>query len=64
MKRLGIVPPTPRCMRGHAHWPKWDSLTPAQQGGRARRMTVYSAMVDHMDRQIGRVLDYPKARAS
>jgi arylsulfatase A-like enzyme len=25
-------------------------------------MTVYSAMVDHMDRQIGRVLDYLKAR--
>jgi arylsulfatase len=47
---------------GHAHWPKWDSLTPAQQEAEARRMTVYSAMVDHMDRQIGRVLDYLKAK--
>ena len=39
-----------------------ESLTPAQQEAEARRMTVYSAMVDHMDRQIGRVLDYLKAK--
>ena len=61
MKRLGIVPADTPVYEGHAHWPKWDSLTPAQQEAEARRMTVYSAMVDHMDRQIGRVLDYLKA---
>lgn len=62
MKRLGIVPADTPVYEGHAHWPKWESLTPAQQEAEARRMTVYSAMVDHMDRQIGRVLDYLKAR--
>ena len=62
MKRLGIVPADTPVYEGHAYWPKWDSLTPAQQEAEARRMTVYSAMVDHMDRQIGRVLDYLKAR--
>ena len=62
MKRLGIVPADTPVYEGHAHWPKWDSLTPAQQEAEARRMTVYSAMVDHMDRQIGRVLDYLKAK--
>ena len=61
MKRLGIVPADTPVYEGHAHWPKWDSLTPAQQEAEARRMTVYAAMVDHMDRQIGRVLDYLKA---
>ena len=61
MKRLGIVPADTPVYEGHAHWPKWESLTPAQQEAEARRMTVYSAMVDHMDRQIGRVLDYLKA---
>ena len=62
MKRLGIVPADTAVYEGHAYWPKWESLTPAQQEAEARRMTVYSAMVDHMDRQIGRVLDYLKAR--
>ena len=62
MKRLGIVPADTPVYEGHAYWPKWDSLTPAQQEAEARRMTVYSAMVDHMDRQIGRVLDYLKAK--
>ena len=62
MKRLGIVPADTPVYEGHAHWPKWDSLTPAQQEAEARRMTVYSAMVDHMDRQIGRVLDYLKVK--
>ena len=62
MKRLGIVPADTPVYEGHAHWPKWESLTPAQQEAEARRMTVYAAMVDHMDRQIGRVLDYLKAR--
>ena len=61
MKRLRIVPADTPVYEGHAHWPKWESLTPAQQEAEARRMTVYSAMVDHMDRQIGRVLDYLKA---
>ena len=62
MKRLGIVPADTPVYEGHAHWPKWESLTPAQQEAEARRMTVYSAMVDHMDRQIGRVLDYLKVK--
>ena len=62
MKRLGIVAADTPVYEGHSHWPKWDSLTPAQQEAEARRMTVYAAMVDHMDRQIGRVLDYLKAR--
>ena len=62
MKRLGIVPADTPVYEGHAYWPKWETLTPAQQEAEARRMTVYSAMVDHMDRQIGRVLDYLKAK--
>ena len=62
MKRLGIVPADTPVYEGHAYWPKWDSLTPAQQEAEARRMTVYAAMVDHVDRQIGRVLDYLKAK--
>ena len=35
----------------------WDSLTPAQQTFQADKMAVHAAMVDRMDREIGRVLD-------
>ena len=62
MKRLGIVAADTPVYEGHPSWPKWDSLTPAQKESEARRMTVYSAMIENMDRQIGRVLDYLKAK--
>ena len=36
--------------------PAWDSLAPDQQKDLARRMSIFAAMVDIMDRNIGRVL--------
>ncbi|MBS0311347.1 MAG: sulfatase-like hydrolase/transferase, partial [Proteobacteria bacterium] len=62
MKKLGIIPADTPVYEGHAYWPKWESLSKAEQEAEARRMTVYSAMVDNMDRNIGRVLDYLKAK--
>ncbi len=35
MKRLGIVPADTAVYEGHAYWPKWESLTPAQQESRS-----------------------------
>jgi arylsulfatase len=54
MKRIGLVdcalsPRTPGV-------PAWDSLTSQQQGEWQHRMEVHAAMVDRMDREIGRVL--------
>ena len=37
--------------------PAWDSLTKEQQTDLARRMSIYAAMVDIMDTNIGRVVD-------
>ncbi|NML26332.1 arylsulfatase [Zoogloea dura] len=62
MKKLGLVPADTPVYEGHPHWPRWDSLTPEQKASEARRMTVYAAMIDNMDRQIGRVLDYIKQK--
>lgn len=62
MKKLGLIAADTPAYEGHPNWPKWDSLTPAQKESEARRMTVYSAMVENMDRQIGRVLAYLKER--
>ena len=36
----------------------WASLTDAERADEARRMQIYAAMVDIMDEEIGRVLDY------
>ena len=55
-KKLGLIPADSRLYTGHPKWPGWARLTPEQQKSEARRMAVYAAMVDNMDRQIGRVL--------
>ena len=58
MKQLGIVPPSSAVYEGNAYWPKWNSLPADQKRAESRRMAVYAAMVDYMDRQIGRVLTH------
>jgi arylsulfatase A-like enzyme len=35
----------------------WDTLTPAQREFQATKMAIHAAMVDRMDREIGRVID-------
>jgi arylsulfatase len=60
MIKLGLVPKDTPVYEGHPSWPKWDSLSPAEKASEAKRMAIYAAMVDNMDRQIGRVMDYLK----
>ncbi len=72
MKNLGLVPKsqnlTPRSeipanrFNEQTGWadktnPAWDSLEPDRKNDLARRMAVFAAMVEIMDRNIGRVLD-------
>lgn len=38
--------------------PAWDQLSPERQRIEARKMEIYAAMVDNLDHNIGRVLDY------
>lgn len=56
-RSLGLLPPawTP-APRWEGIKP-WTSLTPDEQRAESRRMEVYAAMVDRLDREIGRVLD-------
>ena len=44
-----------------AQIPPWDTLSATEKAISARTMEVYAAMVDDMDRNIGRVIDYLKA---
>jgi len=55
----GVVPELPVPDRNH--WvPSWDSLDPDQKRVESRRMEVYAAMVENLDHNIGRLLDYLK----
>lgn len=58
MKQLGLVPADTAAYTGHPVWKRWRDLTPAERRSEARRMAVYAAMVDNMDRNIGRVLQH------
>ena len=60
MKKLGLVPANTPVFEGHPLWPKWDSLSAAEKASEAKRMAVYSAMVDNMDQNIGRLMDHLK----
>ena len=39
----------------------WDGLTEVQQRFQAKKMAIHAAMIDRMDREIGRVLDQVQA---
>ncbi len=55
MKRLGVVDPDWPLSPRHPNVPAWEAVQ--NKGWHERRMEVYAAQVDVMDRGIGRVID-------
>ena len=53
----GIVPESFMFKGPNYELPAWDSLTKDQQTDLARRMSIFAAMVDIMDQNIGRVMN-------
>lgn len=53
----GVVPESLFQDESNYKLPAWDCLNKDQQKDLARRMAIYAAMVDIMDRNIGRILD-------
>ena len=60
MKALGIIPQDAATYPRLDGVPAWDSLTAEEKQREARAMEIYAAMVEYMDGQIGRLLDYLK----
>lgn len=64
MKQLGVLPAdfeaSPQ-LPVTANNPGWDELTPEQKQVEARKMEVYAAMVENLDYNIGRLLNYLKS---
>jgi len=59
LKRLGLCPPdvNPHPVVADSE-PEWSDMSADEQALSARSMEVYAAMVDRMDWNVGRVIDY------
>ncbi|MFY0727224.1 arylsulfatase [Pseudomonas sp. NFX15] len=61
MKKLGLMAddaPPAEPLPVNPKLPGWQQLSPEQQRVEARKMEIYAAMVDNLDHNIGRLLDY------
>ncbi|WOO43308.1 arylsulfatase [Rubellicoccus peritrichatus] len=58
--QLGIIKPGTKLSPQPNNIPDWDSLSPEQQDLEDLRMAVYAAMIDRLDQNIGRLMDYLK----
>lgn len=61
MKALGIMPPEAENAPRTWYLPDWDKLTGIAQVQNARRMEVYAAMVEFLDQEVGRLIEYLRA---
>ena len=58
MKSAGLVPQELDLPLRSVDVPAWDTLSEREQENEARKMAVYAAMVDNLDANIGRVMQY------
>jgi arylsulfatase len=54
---MGVIPPGTKLTERAEAIPAWDDLKPEEQKLFARQMEVFAAMLDHVDDQIGRMVD-------
>ncbi|MCH1503374.1 MAG: arylsulfatase [Verrucomicrobiales bacterium] len=59
----GLFPSSWKLSPRPDHVPAWDTLSKDDQAWEAARMEVYAAMVDVLDENIGRIVDYLKEKS-
>ncbi|WP_218916474.1 arylsulfatase [Rubinisphaera brasiliensis] len=57
-KQMGVIPANAKLTKRHDNLPAWDSLNANEKKLAARMMEVFAAYGEHVDQQVGRVLDY------
>ncbi|GAB5554966.1 MAG: arylsulfatase AtsA [Saprospiraceae bacterium] len=60
LKKMGIVPEEATLPALHPSVQPWDSLSTEEQRKEARKMELYAGMVDNLDHNIGRLINYLK----
>jgi arylsulfatase len=60
-KALGLIPADSQMPAWPQNLPHWNELTESQKQMEDLRMATYTAMIDRMDQNIGRVMDWLKA---
>jgi arylsulfatase len=63
MKRLGILAPDSTVYPRLSNVPAWSALSDEARRKSARQMELYAAMVEHMDANIGKLIEYLKAKS-
>ena len=61
LKELGIVPAATEAFPPLPAEKPWDRLTEQERKVSARSMEIYAAMIDDLDRYVGKVMDYLKS---
>jgi arylsulfatase A-like enzyme len=56
-KKLGIIPENTQLTQRIKDIPAWDSLNPQERKLYAKQMEVFAGMLDHVDNQIGRIIE-------
>ncbi len=60
--KSGLMPAKYKLSQRPAHIPTWKSLSAKEQQWEADRMEVFAAMVDLLDENVGRLVDYLKKK--
>ena len=60
LKELGIIPARSEAFPSLPAEKPWDRLTEQERKVSARSMEIYAAMIDDLDRHVGKVMDYLK----
>lgn len=60
LKKAGMIPSDAQLPPLHPRVRPWDSLSPADKKRESRKMELYAGMVDNLDYNIGRLIDYLK----
>ena len=61
LKGAGIIPTASTLPPRNDAITPWDDLAPEMQRRESRKMELYAAMVDNLDRHVGRLIDHLKA---
>lgn len=62
MKSLGILSRSATVFPRLASVPAWAALSDSEKKQSARKMELYAAMVEHLDYNVGKLIDYLKAK--